>query len=61
MTLNIKLKIMKIDEKEVERIMLFEMQDSFAQIAGLENLTLGVDVDNSEGITEIRDLNLKIN
>ena len=52
---------MKIDEKEVERIMLFEMQDRFAQIAGLENLTLGVDVDNSEEITEISDRNLEIN
>jgi hypothetical protein len=61
MTLNIKLRIMEIEEKEVERIMVFEMQDRFAQIAGLENLTLGVDIDNSEEITEIRDRNLEIN
>ena len=52
---------MEIEEKELERIMLFEMQDRFAQIAGLENLTLGVDVDNSEEITEIRGRNLEIN
>ena len=59
----------------IEENMLFEMQDRFAQIAGLENLTLGVDVDDSEeGIstidstphnpeerTDIRDRNLEIN
>ena len=61
MTLNIKLRIMEIEEKEVERIMLFEMQERFAHMAGLENLTLGVDIDNSEEITEIRDRNLEIN
>ena len=52
---------MEIEEKEVERIMLFEMQERFAHMAGLENLTLGVDIDNSEEITEIRDRNLEIN
>ena len=59
----------------IEENMLFEMQERFAHMAGLENLTLGVDIDNSEEgisiidstphnpeeITEIRDLNLEIN
>ena len=30
----------------IEQNMLFEMQERFAQMAELENLTLGVDVDN---------------
>jgi hypothetical protein len=32
----------------IEENLLFEMQERFAHMAGLENLTLGVDVDNSE-------------
>lgn len=58
----------------IEENLLFEMQERFAQMAGLENLTLGVDVDKSEegvGIidttphnpeerTEIREIDLKI-
>ena len=58
----------------IEENLLFEMQERFAQMAGLENLTLGVDVDNSEeGVriidttphdpeerTEIREIDLEI-
>ena len=58
----------------IEENLLFEMQERFAQMAGLENLTLGVDVDNSEegvriidttphdpvGTTEIREFDLEI-
>lgn len=58
----------------IEQNMLFEMQERFAQMAGLENLTLGVDVDKSEeGVclidttphnpeerTEIREIDLEI-
>lgn len=58
----------------IEENLLFEMQERFAQMAGLENLTLGVDVDNSEegvriidttphdpvGTTEIREFDPEI-
>ena len=58
----------------IEENLLFEMQERFAQMAGLENLTLGVDVDKSEeGVciidttphnpeerTEIREIDLEI-
>lgn len=58
----------------IEENLLFEMQERFAQMAGLENLTLGVDVDNSEEgaciidttphnpeeRTEIREIDLEI-
>ena len=58
----------------VEQNLLSEMQERFAQMAGLENLTLGVDVDNSEEgaciidttphnpeeRTEIREIDLEI-
>ena len=39
----------------IEENLLFEMQERFAQMAGLENLTLGVDVDNSEEVVRIID------
>ena len=58
----------------IEENVLFEMQERFARMAGLENLTLGVDVDkseegvciidttphNPEEITEIREIDLEI-
>ena len=58
----------------VENNLLFEMQERFARMADLENLTLGVDVDkseegvciidttphNPEEITEIREIDLEI-
>ena len=58
----------------IEENLLFEMQERFARMADLENLTLGVDVDNSEegvriidttphdpvGTTEIREFDLEI-
>lgn len=58
----------------IEGNVLFEMQERFARMAGLENLTLGVDVDNSEEeiciidttphnpevITEIKEIDLEI-
>ena len=58
----------------IEENLLFEMQERFAQMAGLENLTLGVDVDDSEEgaciidttphnpeeRTEIREIDLEI-
>lgn len=58
----------------IEENLLFEMQERFAQMAELENLTLGVDVDNSEegvriidttphdpvGTTEIREFDPEI-
>ena len=58
----------------IEEDLLFEMQERFARMADLENLTLGVDVDNSEegvriidttphdpvGTTEIREFDLEI-
>ena len=58
----------------IEENLLFEMQERFGQMAGLENLTLGVDVDNSEegvriidttphdpvGTTEIREFDPEI-
>ena len=58
----------------IEGNVLFEMQERFARMAGLENLTLGVDVDNSEEEiciidttphnpeerTEIREIDLEI-
>ena len=58
----------------IEGNVLFEMQERFARMAGLENLTLGVDVDKSEeGVsiidttphnpeerTEIREIDLEI-
>lgn len=58
----------------IEENVLFEMQERFARMAGLENLTLGVDVDNTEEgvciidttphnpeeITEIREIDLEI-
>lgn len=39
----------------IEAKMLMELQERFAQMAGLENLTLGVDVDNSEAEISIID------
>ena len=58
----------------IEENVLFEMQERFARMADLENLTLGVDVDKSEeGVciidttphnpeerTEIREIDLEI-
>lgn len=58
----------------IEENVLFEMQERFARMADLENLTLGVDVDkseegvciidttphNPEEITEIREIDLEI-
>ena len=58
----------------IEENLLFEMQERFAQMAGLENLTLGVDIDDSEEgaciidttphnpeeRTEIREIDLEI-
>ena len=39
----------------IEQNLLFEMQERFAQMAGLENLTLGVDVDQPQEVIRIID------
>ena len=37
----------------IEENLLFEMQERFARMAGLENLTLGVDVDDTQDFRTI--------
>ena len=37
----------------VEKNLLFEMQERFAQMAELDNLTLGVDIDDTQDFSTI--------